>query len=177
MAWNSEVVPASQTNAVGEVKNRIDARGNITQASAAGPNDFTASVVGMNVNKIPSMKAAIRTYVNKIKTQVNRLHTDVKTDKAFKSSDGSVEDAVSRYLQSVETYCNNLTSALLAFNDKLTDVEKAWETSMEHLSSTIEDDKNKVENAADLYTEKNDSNAVARAKQDRIMASANQEIY
>ena len=46
---------------------------------------------------------------------------------------------------SQKNYCKNLTSSLLAFNDKLIEIKDAWTTSTSNLAATITDDSSKTD--------------------------------
>ena len=98
------------------------------------------NVVGLNVSAVPSMRAAIRTYVEGIQSRITAIDALADSESAFKSDDKSVENAVTEYVENVKEYCNNLISDLLAFSDKLADVSKAWTQFTQEQSATINSD-------------------------------------
>ncbi len=115
-------------------------------ASGATPGFFGLggstgySVVGLNVSAVSGMRESIREYTNRLKTRLSNIDALADASNAFRSNDGSVEKAVSEYIDKVKEYCINLTSDLLAFSDKLGDVKNAWQTATETMASTVQTD-------------------------------------
>ena len=63
-------------------------------------------------------------------------------------------NALRSYLNTVKTYCINLTSNLLAFSDKLADVRDAWTQGSQSMASGINSSNSSVSSAAgSRYTE------------------------
>ena len=92
-------------------------------------------VVGINVDKIPSMREAIRTYVKGITDHLDKIDATANSDSAFKSE--SVKAAVRAYVEKVKEYSMNLVSQLLSFSDKLQDVSDSWAASTNTLGDNI----------------------------------------
>lgn len=92
-------------------------------------------VIGLKAGEIPNMKAAITTMCDNIQNKVNEMQTEISSLDAYKGTD--IDAALKNYLANVAAYCNNLTSNLKAFNDKLTDVEKAWAAATSSMSEKI----------------------------------------
>ena len=84
------------------------------------------------------MKSAITDMCNAIGAKLGEMETDIDSFNAYKGE--GIDAELKSYLGKVAAYCNNLTSTLKAFNDKLTDVETQWKnvtTSMgEQIGST-----------------------------------------
>lgn len=97
----------------------------------------TYSVVGINANKIDSVREAIRDYVNAIYAKVDEIDATAKSDSSFKSEE--VRDALVNYVAKVKEWARNLTSDLLAFSDKLGDVKNMYIENMSKMSGTISD--------------------------------------
>lgn len=128
--------------------NRSDYRG-----GAVKPNEMYSStydVVGINVNQVPNMKNAIDNYVDAVKEYLSGINTKLNTQQAIKGT--GMEEAVSQYIDDVVKYCKAVCSNLLAFSDKLTAVQKAWETSDTNMSNTIKGASSDVNAAATEYS-------------------------
>lgn len=95
------------------------------------------TVVGINVSKIPDVQNAIKSYVTKIQEDLAELNVVADKANAFKSANNSVETAVTTFMTNVQEDCHNLTSQLLAFYDKLTDVTRAYEAATGSLADNI----------------------------------------
>lgn len=132
-----------------QVNNRVSSRSGsfgVSSSSAAkisGSGLFGSnvgakgySIVGLQVGEIPNMRSAINTYVDGIETFLSNISPDIEANAAFRSDD--VQTAVKKYLETVKTYCINLTSQLRAFSDKLADVKATYEANMATLSGAID---------------------------------------
>lgn len=95
----------------------------------------TTSVVGINVNEVTNMRAAINTYCEGIENYLKQLNPTADASMAFKSEE--VTAALESYMESVKTYCMNLVSQLRAFSDKLADVKNQWEAYAEAMAGNI----------------------------------------
>ncbi len=95
------------------------------------------SLVGLSAARIEIVKSTIRDQVSQIEATLNNMDAEAATNAAFKSHNGHVEDAVRQAVDNVKQYVINLTSGLLAFNTKLNDVIKAWETQSETMATNI----------------------------------------
>jgi len=92
-------------------------------------------VVGINVDKIPEMRQAIRDYVKQITDHLDKIDATANTENAFRSE--SVKAAVKAYVGKVKEYAMNLVSQLLSFSDKLQDVSEAWTASTNTMGDTV----------------------------------------
>ena len=83
------------------------------------------------------MRNAIREYVTRVQNTVDQtLNTnDAELNKAVRGSE--VKNAVNEYIDKVKLYCQNVTSGLLVFSDKLADVGNAWITATENMASNV----------------------------------------
>lgn len=99
------------------------ARGSVDAANSGNMGGL--SVIGIKVSEIANMKEAIRNMCNAISEKINELETDVDSNTAFKAP--GLDTVMKQYLENVVAYCNNLTSSLNAFNDKLSDVQDQWD--------------------------------------------------
>lgn len=131
--WDSGTV-YSGFNAEQYVDTQIAGREN-SRSEAATSVKSSYDVVGINVNKIPSVQTAITSYINKIKAQIDVLEPKAIASNAYLSDD--VQTAVEQYITKVKTYCSNLISQLEAFSDKLDDVKLAWEQGAGKIADTI----------------------------------------
>lgn len=135
--WTS----ASTFDAASYTTNQIAQRGTRNSSSFGDKVEHVVqtwgyNVVGINVNQIDSMREAIKTYVSEIEQYLDGIDPKVTADNAFKSE--AVQDAVERYITKVKEYCINLTTQLLAFSDKLVDIQKAYKQSMTNLAGDID---------------------------------------
>ena len=136
--WNSQKI-YSGFNAEQYVDQHIAGReGGREGINTSKRSDY--DVVGINVHKIPTVQSAITLYINKIKSQIERLDPLATSGSAYRSTDsadGDVEIAVREYINKVKTYCMNLTSQLEAFNDKLEDVKAAWDQGAKSIADSV----------------------------------------
>lgn len=86
-------------------------------------NGYT--VVGINAEKIPVMKASIETYVNAINVALAELN-NYNPEVAFKGSE--VVPALREYIEAVKELCGNIVSHMLAFRDQLDVIYTAYTT-------------------------------------------------
>lgn len=110
-----------------------------------------SSVVGINVNEIENMKASISSYINDLETHLNEVKTQADTTGAFK---GEYAVAIRQYVEAVAEACKCITSNLLIFRDKLTDVKAAYEASDANLKSAIGGASSEVEGAFQRYQQR-----------------------
>ena len=128
MAMNFNVETQASTFDVNKAYNkmyndRVSSRDeNRTTAPSRG--FFGDDVIGLNATKIPEMKSAITDMCNAIGAKLGEMETDIDSFNAYKGE--GIDAELKSYLGKVAAYCNNLTSTLKAFYDKLTDVETQW---------------------------------------------------
>lgn len=108
-----------------------------------------STVVGINVNQIPSMQQAINTYVQGLTDHLQEINSQLNTETAFK---GEYATAVQEYVQAVSTACQNVVSQLKAFNEELTKVQDAYTAYDKQLSQSISGSSKEVSQAAQAYT-------------------------
>lgn len=121
--------------------------------SEGGSTIWGYDVVGINTSMIPQMRQAIRTYVDRVYAQLDKVQTNTDPTIALKGT--GMENAVTEYVENVVKYCKALCSNLLAFSDKLVKVEEAWRTSDQNMSSKVNSGSSELNSAAgQTYTEK-----------------------
>lgn len=104
--------------------NRTDQRDSSKIDGPDGGDMGGLKVIGIDASKIGNMKEAIRVMCDTITRKINELETEVDSNQAYKAP--GLDTALKLYLENVARYCNNLTSSLKAFNDKLSDVQDQW---------------------------------------------------
>lgn len=102
-----------------------------------GGNEFSGGelVIGLNAKEIPNIKQAITSMCDSITAELNKIQSDTDSEVAFKGE--SIKVALQTYITNVTEYCNNLTSTMKAFNDKLTDVRNQWEAATSSMGEKI----------------------------------------
>ncbi len=160
MAWETNASTSSfttNTAATDTISNRSGQRQGAANekfsSSGGGFLGTVYTVVGLNTTQIGAMRGAIREYVNKIEGIISGVKATAEASNAFKSADESVETAVATYVDKVKDYCINLTSDLLAFSDKLKDVQNAWEAATGAMAENINTSANATA-TSEKYTEK-----------------------
>ena len=113
------------------------------------------SIVGMSVKDVPKMRDAIRNYVSKIEAFLDGIDPLADANNAFKSKE--VQESVRKYIDTVKSYCINLTSQLLAFSDKLAAVANAWITASSNIAGNV----NSANSSFDAGTKYSDDKQVA----------------
>ena len=122
----------------------------LSEVESAFKNGTT--VVGINVNHIPTMKTAVRNYVDNIHKALDELNT-YDPEVAFK---GEYAAAMSQYIEAVKVACSAITSQMLAFNDQLTKVQEAYQNKDTQTASSI---KQTAESTSSAYTEYQEQSA------------------
>lgn len=108
-----------------------------------------ATIIGINVNQIPQMKQAVRSYVDGLQKQLDKLNAiDPKT--AFK---GEISTAIVEFIDAVKQACQAVVSNMLAFNDQLTKVQAAYENRDSEMKSRIKADTEAARSSFTNYTE------------------------
>lgn len=139
MAMNFNVETQASTFDVNKAYNtmyndRVSTRDeNRTTAPSRG--FFGDDVIGLDATKIPQMKAAITDMCKAIGEKLGEMETDIDSFNAYKGE--GIDTELKNYLGKVAAYCNNLTSTLRAFNDKLTDVETQWKNATTSMGQQI----------------------------------------
>lgn len=109
-------------------------QGLLGQVESAVTSEFTGDVVGLNATKIPTMIQAIEDYISRVESHLENIKSSTSTDNAMK---GEYAAAVKVYVQTACDTCYKITSQLRYFEDKLREVEKAYNSKDENLQSTI----------------------------------------
>lgn len=137
MNFNVENVQSTfdQSAAFNTMRNDRDSQRDTSSTDAIGKGWFGTDVIGLNATKISDMQAAINEMVTNIQSKIGELQTEIDSEQAFKGPE--MKTALEQYLTQVVTYCNNLTSNLKAFNDKLSDVKNQWETATGNMSQQV----------------------------------------
>ena len=126
------------------VSGRSSARSGVSDAAAAGSQLFGGgwfsinnySVVGINANGIENIRTQITNYVQRIQKYLSQIGENATTSSAFRGEEA--EAAVKQYIETVKTYCSNLTSQLYAFDDKLVEVKQKWDEAQKNMGSNID---------------------------------------
>lgn len=152
MSWITDVqkVENIATNAINDgiskIKDAFSSTVNRTLEEVESAFKNGETVVGINVNHIPTMKAAVRKYVENIKSALNELNS-YDPEVAFK---GEYAQAMTTYIEAVKTACNAICSQMLAFNDQLTKVQEAYQAKDQATASSI---KKTADSTSSAYTE------------------------
>lgn len=130
----------------------IDSISGITgrYTGAIGSTVLTGSFVGMDYNQVPNIRAAIREYVESIKTELAKLNTQAETSQAFK---GQIEGAVKEYVQAINTAADAYVSHLLEYSDKMQEVYEKYMAHEENLSQQVKGQGTELSSSVDEYTE------------------------
>ena len=104
-------------------------------------------LIGINVNKIPDMKAAVETYVGKVNTEIAKLE-NVEATLGFKGDD--IVPGFTGYIATVIKASKDLVSNLNVFKDKLVEIQEAYAKKDEANASILTE---KKETASSLYSE------------------------
>lgn len=157
MGWESQTT-TSQFDAKSYATNQIAGREGV-RSGAAGSYDGGGwfgigrqeySIVGMDVTKVDSARAAISDYVAAIENHVSGIDALANANGAYKSDD--VQAAVKTYVEKVKEYCVNLCSQMRAFSDKLADAKAIWESGTANIASTVQSSSGSFD-AGTKYTE------------------------
>ena len=107
--------------------------------------------VGMNYTEIPNIRAAIRTYVANIQTELEKLNSDASNSNAVK---GEIAKAAQDYVKAVSEVSKAYTTALLAYSDKMYEYGEAYKKSDTTLSQNVADEASSLSSSVETYTEK-----------------------
>ena len=155
MSWITEIqrVENIANNAiqsgVGKIKDTFTNTVNRTLDEIQSAFRNGTSVVGINVGHIPTMKQAVRTYVDNIKSALNELE-NYNPEIAFK---GEYAEAMRTYIEAVKVACSAICSQMLAFNDQLTLVQEAYESKDANVASSIRKTADSTSSAYSEYQE------------------------
>lgn len=130
-----------------------DVFSSVTRQTVSDVRGFFTSgstVVGINTNQIEPMKQAIRDYVQKVETELKKLE-DKNPEQALKGSE--IVPAIKQYIESVKEACGSVTSNMLAFNDRLTDVQEKYREKDTNTAQAINSEAGTVRSSYNRYTE------------------------
>lgn len=147
LVWNINSEIDSITTNLGDMFDSL-----VGGASAA-VGDLLAgtSAVGINVNEIPNMQAAIKDYVQKLDIHLEKVRTDADTTQAFK---GEYATAITSYVEAITKACGCVTSQLLKFSDQLKEIKDAYEKQDVEMASSIKGTAADVESGYQRYETK-----------------------
>lgn len=150
--WETNV-EASSFDAKSYAKTASDARDQSRSGSRKTIGGIgNMNVVGINASKVPDMREQIRQSVAALQAEIDGIGKDLSSDSAYRSS--VIKPEVDKYIEQVKAYCKALVSDLLAFSDKLKDVQDAWEKSTANLASgSISTSTAGMNNYTQQYTE------------------------
>lgn len=96
----------------------------ISGLSAQFSGLVNGDIVGINVNHISQMKAAINNYVDDLKDHLSKMKSNANTSNAFK---GEYAKAVTEFVQAIEIACGYVIESLLSFNTQLDEVAEKYQ--------------------------------------------------
>jgi len=102
------------------------------------------SVVGVNTQQIPSMKAAIEQYQEHLNYIVSWLENDVTVSDAFRGA--NVPEALVEYIYNVKYLCECIISYFNVFKTKLDSISAAWTTSTENMGQRVKNASGDISN-------------------------------
>lgn len=159
MTWKTDVnkVINDVGNTFNNVANTIqDTFGSIATRTINDVQSFFqngSTVVGINVQQIPTMKEAIRSYVSDIQSALGEL-VNYDPEIAFK---GEHVTKLKEYIEAIIESCNAIVSNMLAFNDELTKVQQAYQDKEAASGSAIAADAQSVSSNYTAYQEQSNS--------------------
>lgn len=109
--------------------------GNRDYSATSNTTFGSYALVGINTKLIPDMKKAIDTYVKEMNVELKTIKAAIDPTIAFKGT--SIEPAIQDYINSVFNYVVSICRKLLAFDAKLDEIAKAWESSDMNISSKV----------------------------------------
>ena len=108
------------------------------------------SYVGINGNKIPDMRKAIRFYVDEIEANLDKVVEDTTTINAFH---GEYAAAITAYVTAVKDVCKAYTTQLLEFSDNLDAIAELYHTKDQEFASNINTSAAETSSQATAYEE------------------------
>lgn len=94
------------------------------------------SIVGINANRVPGVREAIRNYTTSIQQYLDGIDTATQAKTAFRGE--QIETAVENYMLKVKEYSKALVSYLNIFSDKLQDVSEKWNEFQANMASNVD---------------------------------------
>jgi hypothetical protein len=94
----------------------------------------SGDVIGIDTTQIPTMQAAIQTYIDGLNDQLDTMESTAETSGAYK---GAYAKSVTEFIGAVKTCCYAVVSQLLAFKDQLTSIQGKYEENDSSLASDI----------------------------------------
>lgn len=127
--------------------------GEISQDFQTEVNNLVGeSLVGINVNEVPHMQEAIKTYVNNIQDALNAVNTN--TDETAKSAFANEEmrATLSTFVAAVMEACQAYTSQLLKFHTMLGNVKSQYEQQQKDINDTLTNASDTTRTSVEAYT-------------------------
>lgn len=121
-----------------------------SQSSAAIGSLIPGSVVGINVNKIPEMEAAIEAAVSSIEEHLNEVNVNTDPSKAF--ADPGMQSACRAYIGGVMDACRAYTSQLLKLADLLVEIKESYQKQQEAMNSTLNTAAGDISSSVERYS-------------------------
>lgn len=108
------------------------------------------SYIGINGQKIPQMRNAIREYVNAIQSHLDKVVEDTSTVNAFH---GDYAGSVTDYVTAVKRICQDYTSKLLEFSDNLDKIAELYHSKDTEYAANIASTAKNASANSTAYTE------------------------
>lgn len=111
--------------------------------------------VGIKYTAVPGIRKAIRDYVTKVQTELDKLNTEATSDNAIKGED--LVKAAAAYVNSVDQVAKAYVSSLLAYSDKMyeyafgEDGKGGLKNSQATLASDVSTHANDLANSVETY--------------------------
>lgn len=143
LKWNAGNAISDFANQASSVFSSI-----VGDARAAVQGLFNGDVVGINVNGVPDMQAAVTSYVENLQTTLDTFAKEVDSSDAFAGE--QLKSTVHEFINAIKDICNSLIGDLLEFNDQLQQYADKYTENIEStLSQSIS---NQAEELKAAYT-------------------------
>ena len=108
----------------------------IADVGAGVSSAFNGDVVGINANKVPEMINAIEDYIQRVKTETDKLKEKAEAS-TVKAMQGEYAAATKKYVETSAEVCYRIITQLRYFQDKLVAVKEAYQAKDQNMASTI----------------------------------------
>ena len=155
MSWKTEL-QSFQFNVSNVLKNGKDSMNDLFNKITGGVRTQIGSLmrgtsyVGINGNKIPEMRDAIRAYVAEIEANLDKVVENTSTQNAFH---GEYAAAITAYVTVVKDLCKAYTSQLLEFIDNLDAIAELYHVKDQEFASNINSSAAETSSQTTAYTE------------------------
>lgn len=112
-----------------------------------------STFVGMDYQKVPVIRDAIRAYVKNIQTVADGLNTDADANQAVH---GEITEETKKYLNAIKEITDAYVSSLLVYSDKMQEYYEAYGKSDTSLASDVGQEASSLSStaASQTYTER-----------------------